>query len=274
MQEIPPRTLFTLLAVLLIVAGFVALLDRCVTSCPAAITYYGERVAYALDPSAKRAYEYGTRHFDHSQPLHHNIDRAEYFFRQTIKLNPGFSRAHHQLARIHFLRGNFSDALSEINYEILLQGDQNPNAYYVRGLIKGFAQLYESAAADFKYFLTLEPDSWAGANDYAWVAMKAGEYAAAIPVLETALEMHPDNAWLLNSYAIALYETGAEEKAIQIGERAKAAVELLNPQDWSAANPGNDPRIAAAGLDTFRKATIQNLSIMTNGQALNAVQLR
>ena len=239
----------------------------------AALVYYRERILLTMHPSAERAYEYGAHYFDSAQPAFHDIDRAEYFFRKTVEANPTYPYAHHQLARIHFLQGDFSGALTEIDREIAIQAGRNPGAYYVRGLIKGFAGSYVSAAEDFRHFLTLKPDSWAGANDHAWVLMKSGSYREAKVVLESALGKHPDSAWLLNSYAVALYETGEREAAIPVARRAKAAVEQLRPEDWSAANPGNDPRIAVRGLETFRKATIQNLDIIAAGETSDAVQL-
>lgn len=223
------------------------------------IGYAEERIRYALEPSAARAYEYGARHFDSASGAY-DIDRAEYFFREALSHDASYPLAHHQIARILFLRGEFLGALNEIEQEIELHGERNPNAYYVRGLIRGFFGAYKSASLDFAHFLTLYPQSWAAHNDLSWVLMKNGEYDAAVRTLEMGLTQHPENAWLLNSYAIALYEVGETERAAAVALRARDAVLLLVPADWSAANPGNDPNVAAEGLETFRTAALENLT--------------
>lgn len=223
------------------------------------IAYVDERVRYALQPSAARAYEYGERHFDSASGAY-DIDRAEYFFREALAEDASYQLAHHQIARILFLRGDFLAALEEIEQEIELHGERNSNAYYVRGLIRGFIGAYKSASLDFAHFLTLHPESWAAHNDLAWVLMKDGDYDAALRTLEMGLAQHPENAWLLNSYAIALYEVGETERAAAVALRARDAVLLLVPADWSAANPGNDPNVAAEGLETFRTAALENLT--------------
>jgi tetratricopeptide (TPR) repeat protein len=234
--------------------------------------YAGERVMLMLRPSAERAYGYGMRHFDSERPAAYDIDRAEYFLRKTIELDPAYPLAHHQIARIEFLRGHFVEAIRQINAEIALSGDTYPAAYYVRGLVRGFRGEYSKAAEDFSHFLTLKPLSWPASNDLAWVLMKAGRYEEAARGLKAGLVHFPDNAWLLNSYAIALYEIGAHEEAAEVARRAHAAVLLLTPADWSLANPGNDPRIAGEGLATFRDAAIRNLEKISLEASASAIQ--
>lgn len=234
--------------------------------------YVLERITYAADPSAERAYEYGSRHFNSVDRAAYNIDYAEYFYREAIAQDDTYPLAHHQLARINFLRGNFFSALEEINREIQIAGDRNPHAYYVRGLIRGYAGDYRSAADDFARFLSLVPTSWAATNDLAWVLMRSDRYEEAVRILEPGVARFPENAWLLNSYAIALYEEEQYEEAKEIAQRAQAAVEQLTPEDWSAANPGNDPRIAAEGLETFRITAIRNLRQIAQRTDNNEVQ--
>jgi tetratricopeptide (TPR) repeat protein len=204
-------------------------------------------------------------HFDPAQPELHDAAVAEYFFTQAVRLDPSYSLAYQQLARLHFLRSDFSGALTEINEAIHLQGDEYPSAFYIRGLIEGFTGDYANAANDYQHFLRLQPKSWAGSNDYAWVLMKAYRYSDAVKALETGLANYPDNAWLLNSYAIALYESGHKDAAKDVALRAKTAVQKLTPTDWSFANPGNDPAIASEGIQTFKTATLANLDIIIAG---------
>ncbi|KKW45831.1 hypothetical protein A3C21_02925 [Candidatus Kaiserbacteria bacterium RIFCSPHIGHO2_02_FULL_59_21] len=64
-----------------------------------------ERAALALAPSSERASAYGERHFDAERPAFYDIARAEYFYEKAVELDDQYPYAHHQLARISFLRG-------------------------------------------------------------------------------------------------------------------------------------------------------------------------
>jgi tetratricopeptide (TPR) repeat protein len=260
MKKFSSQSLFTLLATMLFLA---ALISFCLRT--NALSYAKERASLALWPSADRAYQVGITYLNSPDPATHNVDYAEYFLNKAIALNPHLSLAHQQLARIHFLRGDFPGALIQINEAIQQQGSKYPSAFYIRGLIEGYQGAYDSAAADFEQFLQLKPASWPGSNDYAWVLMKAHRYDEAAGILGAALKKFPGNAWLLNSYAVALYESGHKTAAAAIAVQAKAAVTTLTPQDWSRANPGNDPLIAEDGLTTFRTATVANLDIIIAG---------
>lgn len=268
MHQASSRALLTLLAGMIFLVGLAAFVYYYLPLDPASLSYYRERTSYALNPSAGKAYAYGLEHFSASKPASYNIDRAEYFFREAVKQDETYGHSHHQLARIAFLRGEFGPAMQEIDKEIELHPD-NPNAYYVRGLIAGYQGAYGAAAKDFAQFLTMKPDGWAGYNDYAWVLTKKGDYQVAIDALEDGLEKFPGNPWLLNSYAVTLREAGHTESAARVAALAKDAVMRLTAEDWSLANPGNDPRIAGQGLETFRSATIQNLNMIINSAGAN-----
>ncbi len=268
----PSRALFALLFVTAAIASVVtvvALSEKHMTS----IRYFVERRDLAAHPSAARAYELGMRYFDSSNPVAHDVDRAMYFLQTAIALDPSYPYVNQQIARIQFLKSNFPSAHVLISNEIALQGDKNPSAYYIRGLIRGYQGAYALAAQDFEHYLLLNPGMWAAHNDHGWVLMMAGEYREAVDTLARGLEKSPDNAWLLNSYAIALYETGDTEGAQAAALRAREAVEKLTPEDWSHANPGNDPAIAPEGLETFRSAALQNLEKITAARGASSVEI-
>lgn len=259
------------LQVAILAALIVVLLFWGATQVP--IGQYGlARALYAYDPSAERAYEYGSQHFSVADPAAYNIDYAEYFYRQVLVQDPNFPAAHHQLARIFFLRGQFFSALEEADQEIARAGDAHPHAYYVRGLIRGYQGDYQNAAKDFRYFLSLVPEHWAAMNDLSWVLMRDGRYDEAVRLLEGAVARYPENAWLLNSYAVALYEEARYREAEEIAARALRAISQLSSEDWSAANPGNDARIASTGLETFRTAAVRNLERIAHEASQGAVQ--
>lgn len=266
MHKASTKALLALLAGIIFLIGIAGFVYYYLPLDLGSFSYYRERITYAMHPSARQAYAYGLEHFDSAKPRSHNIDRAEYFFREALKQDENYGYSHHQLARIAFLRGDFPGARQEIDKEIALHGDTNPSAFYVRGLIQGYQGAYSGAEKDFARFIGLSPEGWAGYNDYAWVTMKQGKYQLAIDALQQGLKKHPGNPWLLNSFAIALYEAHLHSLAAPVASSAKAAVMKLTPEEWAAANPGNDPRIAGQGLETFRSATIENLEKIINSK--------
>ena len=188
------------------------------------------------------------------------------------ELEPSHPSVHHQLARIAFLRGDFFTALSLIHHQIALHGDNLPNSYYIRGLIEGYAGLYEKAVLDYEHYLTYDPDNWAAINDYAWVLLKDGKAETALTALEHGLEYHPDNAWLLNSKATALFELGRYAEALQAAEAAVRSAQDLGKEEWLVAYPGNDPAIAGEGLASLRNAIRENMHTIESAIATSTVQ--
>ena len=73
------------------------------------------------------------------------------------------------------------------------------------------------------------------------------------------LSFFPDNPWLLNSNAIALYEEGFLAEAQEQARRALALTLKLTEEDWLLAYPGNDPRVAREGLDALGDSIRANM---------------
>ena len=233
-----------------------------------------ENMLFAMMPTASRAAEYGTKHFDAQQYRSYDIQVAEHFYKEAAALDPQYPYVYHQLARIAFLRGEFDDALALINKQISLHGDTAPKSYYIRALIEGYGGDYAAAAKDYEHYLTFAPVSWAAHNDYAWVLLKANRPQDAVKVTTDGLVYFPNNPWLLNTNATALYETGDLAGARTAAEAAVRAAETLTEKEWLTAYPGNDPHIAQAGIAAFKKATLDNMHTIELALASGAVQSR
>ncbi len=232
---------------------------------PALRTIY-EDAAYALDPTPLRAYTYGSKHFDAQSAAKYDLDRAEYFFLQAVQIDPLYPYAQHQLARIAFLRGDFTEALARINLELDTNKAPSPSSYYVRGLILGFKGDYEAAAKDYERYIELRPNNWAGVNDYAWVLLKAKRYSEALAAIDATLPQHPGNPWLLNSKATALYELGRFDEAADAAREAAKGVMEVSKERWLEAYPGNDPLIAPQGIAAFQSAVLKNLHMISQAR--------
>ncbi len=214
----------------------------------------------AIDPTADRAYIYGSRHLDaiHSPKLY-DIDLAERFLTQALALDPEHTMVRHQLARVAFLRGDLKYALYLIDLQIVKFGDLSPSSYYMRGLILGYMDKFDASAESYKKYLTFDPTNWAGHADLAWVLIKAQKYDEALATIGEAQKYFVTNPWLLNAKAIALYELRRYKEAYVAASAANASIQTLTEEKWSIAYPGNDPLIARDGLEAFKKAVEENM---------------
>ncbi|MBI4094117.1 tetratricopeptide repeat protein [Candidatus Kaiserbacteria bacterium] len=222
------------------------------------ITDFYEDVRYAFDPSAALAFELGEKHFSATKAYDYDIVRAEYFFNLAAK-DQSIPYVNHELARIAFLKGDFGLALARINLQISLHGSSTANSYYVRGLIEGFMGDYEAAAKDYEAYLRTDPKNWAAINDYAWVLLKDKRYKDALIALDWGLIYWPENSWLHNSRATALFELGRHAEAYQAVVAAYDALPKIDAGAWLQAYPGNDPLIATEGIAAFRRAVEENM---------------
>ncbi len=231
-----------------------------------------EKTSLALFPSAQRAFSYGERHFDAKYPRTYDIKTAEYFFGKAADIDANTPYLYHELARIAFLKGDFEQAMALIDAQIQLMGDAAPNSYYIRALIEGYKGDYAASAKDYEYFLRFHPHNWAALNDYAWVLLKAQRFSAAADVTARGLADFPDNPWLLNSQATALYELQRYEEALAAAQKASIAVAGLSERQWLLAYPGNDPKIAGQGIAVFKKAVNDNMHTIELAIASSTVQ--
>jgi tetratricopeptide (TPR) repeat protein len=230
-----------------------------------------EDVSFALKPSAEKAFDYGQRHFT-ARAHAYDIDKAEYFYQQAAALDIDTPYLFHELARIAFLRGDFSRALALINIQIEKFGDAAPNSYYVRGLIEGYVGDYAAARTDYAYFLQKDPNNWAAMNDYAWILLKASDPEEALRVTARGTSIYPQNPWLLNSLAIAQYELGSLEDAHMTAQRAVMAAQAVTKEQWLTAYPGNDPESAGEGILALQRSALENMHRIEVALASNAVQ--
>jgi tetratricopeptide (TPR) repeat protein len=211
-------------------------------------------------PSAKLAYELGSKHFDVEHQRDYDLGLAKKYFETANALDPKLPYVRHQLARIEFLEGDFALALLYIDAEIALSDKPaTPSSYYVRGLIEGYMEKYDAAAYDYEAYLKTDPDNWAAINDYAWVLLKDERYRDALNATDWGLRTWPDNPWLLNSKATALFELGQLEEANDAVQKAAQYVANVTESEWSYAYPGNDPLIAKEGVESFKAAILTNM---------------
>lgn len=230
-----------------------------------------ERLMFAIDPSPSRAFRYAEERFNAKNPARYDIGGATYFF-QKASADPTLLYLHHELARIAFLKGDFTTAMREINQQIDMHGEFTPNSYYVRGLIEGYRKEYDASVRDYEQYLKTAPYNWAALNDYAWVLLRAKRPAEALVAIDKGLSHTPESPWLLNSRAIALFELKRYDEAYEAISKASGLVENVTQAQWLTAYPGNDPRIADSGLAAFKKSVADNIHMIRLATASSTVQ--
>lgn len=233
--------------------------------------FWFERQMLRTYPSAERAYSYADTYFDSATVSQYDLSKAFYFLNKTLEYG-GHPRVHYQRARILFLKSQFAGALREINLQILMYPDELPSAYYMRGLIQGFREHYTEAAQDYEMYLKHDPHNWAAVNDYAWVLLRAKDAQKAAQLVTDVLPYFPQNVWLLNTSAVALFEMGEPVSALDQITLADEMASRLTEDDWLRAYPGNDPAAAGKGIDHVRASIERNMhmiSLATNAAGYN-----
>ncbi len=254
-------------AMLLIVVIFIAFgitTNRKVTSEITWNVLKFPKLALFIDTDADLAVSIGNYYFNVNNEGAYNLKKAKYYFNRALELDPDVLVAWHQLARINFLAGNFSDALLEINKQIEIHGDGSMSPYYVRGLIYGFMNEYEKAEKDFLIFAEWDEGNWAVYNDLAWIYFKNGDYEKAEQISRKGLGFDPNNPWLLNSYGVSLMNTNKSADANIALLKALDEAQKLTPLAWQKAYPGNNPNVAKEGLENFIEAIEFNVSLLAD----------
>jgi tetratricopeptide (TPR) repeat protein len=197
----------------------------------------------------------------------YDLDKAKYHYLAAIRKNPvEHPSAWYQVARIDFVEGRLSSAIFNLEKQQEYFGDNLPNVYYMLGLTYGYLALetesqqhWQLAEENFIRYMEYAPESAWPRVDLAWVYFSQGKYEAMLPVLETGLEYNPDQAWLLNTYGLALLNTGDREAARQTLLRAQRAYKKLTVDDWQQAYQENDPQSWNRNFELFGDIIDSNL---------------
>lgn len=102
--------------------------------------------------------------------------------------------------------------------------------YYTRGIVFDQEKRWPDAENDFKKALQLRPEQPMVLNylAYSWVDQGVN-YDIAKKMLVRAVELRPNDGYIVDSLGWALYKMGDEEEAVEVLERAAQ----LQTQDWA-----------------------------------------
>ena len=123
----------------------------------------------------------------------------------------------------------FVQAVPAYDKALSLIGDASPEArwfpLYARGIALERAGQFPKAEADFRAALKIRPDSAQGLNylGYSMVDRNAN-LDEALNLIKRAVELRPDDGYILDSLAWAYYRLGRYDEAVAPMERAVAAM--------------------------------------------------
>lgn len=191
----------------------------------------------------------------------YNITLAKRFFTLAdMSDNTKIIWLNYQLSRIYFIEGDLNKSVTYANKELRYH-PENCRTYYIRGLAFGYLDRLDAAIEDFKKFNSCFPLTWAGHNDLAWFYFRKGDILSMRKVIEPMLLMHLNNPWVLNTYGLALLNSGEEVMALKAFKEAKMYADGMRNEDWGIAYPGNDPIIYKDGLKKMNQMVEENIEL-------------
>jgi len=149
---------------------------------------------------------------------------AEY--RKAIAKNPAALNLHFRLGRALLMESHAPESLESAGKEFAAELALNPTdavAEYQIGLIENARQKPAEAAARFERALALNPDFPEVLQAMAKSKIEAGQYDAAIGLLQRLVKLQPANEGAHYSLMMAYRDTGRNEEAL----REKAELEKL-----------------------------------------------
>lgn len=188
----------------------------------------------------------------------YDIDRAAWLFERAVAIDELVPEGYYQLARIAFLNSRYNEALGYLEKHITLHPDADPRVFYLKGLVQAFAGNTEQALKTFEFYYTFDKTSWYIHNNLAWVHFQLGDYEAVDRISAIGLEYNPGNPWLLMDRAVAQFNLGETNRAIELLNEAERSSEEETETSWLTHYPGNDPQIAKLGLQEFRETLMYN----------------
>lgn len=153
----------------------------------------------AIDPgNAYANYNLGKLHFTRQSLL-----QAERYLREALVRRPHFPEAFTVLANLLDERGDAAGAAAAFDAAIA-QGAQDFGTWFQHGLVLIKLNRKAEAESALTRALTLDPANVEARGTLSGLYLERGDFAAAVPHLEAALQQRPDWPDGLNDYALAL----------------------------------------------------------------------
>jgi tetratricopeptide (TPR) repeat protein len=204
----------------------------------------------------------------------YDLEKAKYHYSQAIAdaiatAEPIPLYAWYNLARVDFVQAKNDQTIFKLEQQLAVHGDAVPQTYYMLGLTYGYQALktdsdsdWQAAETAFLKFMEYAPNSPWPRVDLAWVYFGQGKFAEMLPLLEEGIAINDNHAWLLNTYGLALLNTGDKSGAREAFIQAQKAYRDLSVEDWQNAYIENDPSYWNRNFELFGATIAYNLSLV------------
>lgn len=168
--------------------------------------------------------------------LYNDMDRPEGTIAALLKLEkeyPDNREVLNSIAEFYRMNERFAEAIPA--YSKVIDNIEEENVrdwiiYYTRGIVFDQEKRWAEAEMDFKKALEIRPEQPMVLNylAYSWVD-RGLNYVEAKKMLIRAVELRPNDGYIVDSLGWALYKMGGYEEAVPVLERAAQ----LETQDWA-----------------------------------------
>jgi tetratricopeptide (TPR) repeat protein len=208
------------------------------------------------------------RSFQGSSDTTYNIVEADNLYHKILEQDPSNENALYQLARVHYVTGEFQESFKNIERFKRLY-PENKRIYYVSGLANAYADNLDISISEFKTFVDSDIVNEAGYLDLAWVYFKKSDFENSKKYLEQGMEEFGDNAWLNTSLGMTYFNLGNKEEALSLLEKAKKQADDITPEIWKINYSSNDPNNYLKDIQKFKDIIALNISIVNGEEDIN-----
>jgi serine/threonine protein kinase/Flp pilus assembly protein TadD len=160
------------------------------------------------------------------------LDEAIPAFRDSVKLNPNYAPAHHNLGVALIEKGESDEAIAAFR-DALNLNPEYASAHHNLGCALAITGELDEAVVAFREVVKLEPDNSLAYRYVGWAYLQMGRPDEAIANCREALRLSPDTAEFHSMLGYALFYAGRKDEATS--EFEKAIADCRN----SIRNPAN-----------------------------------
>ncbi len=171
-------------------------------------------------------YKTGIEHYNAGRML-----EAEYAFRETIRISPGFADAHFKLGNLLTERSQFEEAKNAYLQALRLKPDYH-QAYNNLGNLLRFNGQHQEANAAFRSAIDIKPDFPEALNNLGILLIESGDLEEAENVFRQSVRIGTGSFDVLYNLAMLLEDRGKLDEA----ETTYHQVLGINPDFSPAAN--------------------------------------
>ncbi|MDM7861375.1 tetratricopeptide repeat protein [Alteromonas sp. ASW11-36] len=123
------------------------------------------------------------------------------------------------MSKVETVLGDYASARQYLNEAMLIAPDNYDAQYQLAEVFRG-EQRFDLAEAIFRELMRKFPKHWQSYNAIATLFIDSGQFKQAIPFLDSALKLTPENEFVLNNLGAAYLYIGDFLKSAQYFERA------------------------------------------------------